>query len=121
MKRTRHRLLLLVAILGLSQIAWPQTVELVPVISKPIARVTELPAEILPYLSVPLHARVSGYVDRIAVDRGSAVDRGQVLVELSAPELKTEIAVAESKVRQAESERAQARRSLRRRRARPTG
>jgi RND family efflux transporter MFP subunit len=51
---------------------------------------------------------VSGYVEKITVDRGSAVDAGQVLVELSAPELKAQIAAAESKVQEAESERAQA-------------
>ncbi len=88
--------------------AWPQTVTLVPVISKPVSRVTELPAEIQPYLAVPLHARVPGYVEKITVDRGSAVDSGQVLVELSAPELKAQIAAAESKVQEAESERGQA-------------
>jgi membrane fusion protein, multidrug efflux system len=87
---------------------WSQTVNLVPVVSKAVSRTTELPAEILPYLSVPLHARVPGYVEKITVDRGSAVDTGQVLVELSAPELKAQIAVAESKVQEAESERAQA-------------
>lgn len=88
--------------------AWAQTVNLVPVVSKPVARVTELPAEIRPYLAVPLHARVSGYVEKISVDRGSAVDAGQVLAELSAPELKAQIAAAESKVQEAEAERAQA-------------
>jgi membrane fusion protein, multidrug efflux system len=85
-----------------------QTVSLAPVVSRPVSRTTELPGEILPYLIVPLHARVPGYVEKIAVDRGSAVDAGQVLVELSAPELKAQIAAAESKVQEAEAERAQA-------------
>jgi membrane fusion protein, multidrug efflux system len=80
----------------------------VPVISRPVSRSTELPGQILPYLSVSLHAKVAGYVERITVDRGSAVDRGQVLAELSAPELKARIAAAESKVQQAGSEQAQA-------------
>src|SRR5579884_1134508 len=85
-----------------------QTVDLVPVVSKSVSRVTEIPGSILPYLSVSLHAKVSGYVERISVDRGSAVDQGQVLIELSAPELKSQIAVAESRVQQAQSDRAQA-------------
>lgn len=85
-----------------------QTVNLVLVVSKPVSRITEIPGEILPYLSVPLHARVPGYVERINVDRGSAVDSGQVLVELSAPELKAQIAAAESKVEEAQSQQAQA-------------
>lgn len=102
---TRNRSWLLAA---MATAAWSQTVDLVPVISKPVSRTTELPGEILPYLSVPLHARVPGYVEKISVDRGSAVDRGQAIVELSAPELKAQIAVAESKLQEAESEVAQA-------------
>ena len=88
--------------------AWCQTIDLVPVVSKPVSRTTELPGAIQPYLTVPLHAKVSGYLEKINVDRGSAVDRGQVLAELSAPELTAQIATAESKVQQAQSEKAQA-------------
>ena len=85
-----------------------QTVELVPVVSKPVFRTVDLPAEILPYLSVSLHARVPGYVERVLVDRGSMVKPGELLAELSAPELKAQIAEAESKVQAAESEKIQA-------------
>ncbi len=95
-------------VLAAAAMAAAQAVDLVPVISRPVSRTTELPGEILPYLSVSLHAKVAGYVERITVDRGSAVDRGQVLAELSAPELKARIAAAESKVQEAGSEQAQA-------------
>ncbi|HVN03450.1 MAG TPA: efflux RND transporter periplasmic adaptor subunit [Bryobacteraceae bacterium] len=81
---------------------------LVAVISKPVSRTVELPGEIQPYLSVALHAKVAGYVDRILVDRGSVVKAGELLAELSAPEMKSQIAEAESKVQAAESERLQA-------------
>src|SRR5262245_57432792 len=82
--------------------------ELVAVASKPVSRTVTLPAEIHPFLNVALRARVSGYVDRVPVDRGSAVKEGDLLVELSAPEMKAQIAEAESKVQVAESDRLQA-------------
>ena len=41
--------------------------------------------------------RVAGYVERVLVDRGSKVETGQLLVELSAPEMTARIAEAESK------------------------
>jgi membrane fusion protein (multidrug efflux system) len=89
-------------------IAWPQSTALVPVISKPISKNIDLPGEILPFLTVSLHAKISGFVERVLVDRGSVVKEGQLLVELNAPELKAQIAEAESKARAAESERLQA-------------
>jgi membrane fusion protein, multidrug efflux system len=62
----------------------------------------------LPFLNVSVHARVSGYVERVLVDRGSRVKQGQVLVQLSAPEMSAQIAEMQSKVAAAESDRAQA-------------
>jgi membrane fusion protein, multidrug efflux system len=85
-----------------------QTTELVPVVAKPVARTIELPAEVLPFLSVSLHAKVAGYVERVLVDRGTVVKQGDLLVELSAPEMAAQIAGAESKVRAAEADRLQA-------------
>ena len=85
-----------------------ETAETVAVVSKPVSRTVELPAEFLPYLSVLLHAKVAGYVDRVLVDRGSVVKQGEVLVELSAPEMAAQIAAAESRVQAAEADRLQA-------------
>jgi membrane fusion protein (multidrug efflux system) len=87
---------------------WPQTVELAPVISRPISRTVTLPAEIHPFLMVSLHAKVPGYVERVLVDRGSVVKEGDLLAELSAPEMQAQIAEAESKFQSAEAERLQA-------------
>jgi len=55
-----------------------------------------------------VHARIAGYVERVLVDRGSTVKQGDLLAELSAPELTAQIAEAESKIQAAESERVQA-------------
>lgn len=85
-----------------------QTLELAPVVSKPISKNIELPGEFEPFENVSIHAKVRGYVDRVLVDRGSVVKQGQLLAELTAPEMKAQIAEAESRVKIAESETRQA-------------
>jgi RND family efflux transporter MFP subunit len=85
-----------------------QSGDLAVVVSKPVSRTVELPGEFLPFLTVSLHARVAGYVERVLVDRGSIVKQGDVLVELSAPEMAARIAEAQSKAQAAEADRVQA-------------
>ncbi len=88
--------------------ALAQNVTLVPVTAKPVSRTIDLPGEIQPYLSVAIHARVAGYVERILVDRGSFVKQGDLLAELSAPEMAARIAEAEAKAQASDSDRLQA-------------
>jgi membrane fusion protein, multidrug efflux system len=108
MKRNRT-LLFPISVLGLLvQVSRAQTGELVPVVSKPVSRTIELPGEFLPFLTVSLHARVPGYVERVLVDRGSMVKQGDLLAEMSAPEMSAQIAEAESKVQAFEADRLQA-------------
>jgi RND family efflux transporter MFP subunit len=96
-------------ILGLlAQVVRAQTGQLAPVISKPVSRTAELPGEFLPFLNVALHAKVPSYVDRVLVDRGSIVKHGDLLVEMSAPEMAAQIAEAQSKVQATEADRLQA-------------
>src|SRR5437016_6750006 len=83
-------------------------VECVRVISKPVERQVRIPGELLPYLSVPIHAKVAGFVDKIEVDRGSIVKKGQVLATLVAPEMEAQIAEAHSKGQAIELQRAEA-------------
>jgi membrane fusion protein (multidrug efflux system) len=92
----------------LAPFAWPQAGNLTPVVSKPVSQTIELPGEFLPFLTVSLHAKVPGYVDRVLVDRGSLVSKGELLIELSAPEMAAQIAEAQSKVQAAEADRLQA-------------
>ena len=82
----------LICFLAAAALTRAQKVDFVTVISKVVTRSVDLPAEVQPFLSVSLHARVPGYVDRVAVDRGSAVKQDDVLVELSAPEMAARIA-----------------------------
>jgi RND family efflux transporter MFP subunit len=85
-----------------------QTPPLTAVVAKPVSRTIELPGEFQPFLSVGVHARVPGYVDNVLVDRGAMVRQGDLLVELSAPEMRAQIAEAESKVQTLQAERIQA-------------
>ena len=101
MKRTRILIALLAAASAPAQ-------ELAPVTSKALARTVDLPGEFLPFQSVEIHAKLRGYVDRMLVDRGSVVKQGQLLAEITAPEMKSQLAEAESKVLAATSDRLQA-------------
>ena len=77
-------------------------------VSKSIDRQVRLPGELSPYLSVPIYARVAGFVDRVDVDRGSVVKKGQVLATLVAPETEAQIAEATSKGQAIQLQRAEA-------------
>ena len=48
-------------------------------------------AEFRPYVEVTLHAKVSGYVNRMNVDFGDTVKAGQLLATLEVPELQAEL------------------------------
>ncbi|HEY7304775.1 MAG TPA: efflux RND transporter periplasmic adaptor subunit [Bryobacteraceae bacterium] len=85
-----------------------QTIKLARVASKRIVRTTELRGEFYPFLSVELHAKVSGYVDKVLVDRGTVVRQGELVVQLSAPELEAHIVQARAQVTSARSDETQA-------------
>ena len=93
---------------GAKQSPVQQNVDIVKVISKPVERAVKLPGEFLPYLSVAIHAKVTAFVDKVEVDRGSVVREGQPLASLIAPELASQRAEAEAKVQALESQRAEA-------------
>jgi membrane fusion protein (multidrug efflux system) len=75
----------------------PAAVEVVRVTSKAVERQVKLPGEFQPYLAVPIYAKLPGFVKRVAVDRGSTVKQGQVLVTLEAPEMQAQITEAQAK------------------------
>src|SRR5437868_11107376 len=85
-----------------------QQIDAVRVISRPLEQIVVIPGEFTPYLSVAVHAKVAGFVDRVEVDRGSVVKDGQLLATIIAPELTAQRAEAEAKVQTAEAQRAEA-------------
>src|SRR6266705_2306045 len=83
-------------------------VEVVRVVSKAVERQVKLPGEFRPYLAVPIYAKLPGFVKRVAVDRGSTVKQGQVLVTLEAPEMLAQINEAQAKAQALGLQRAEA-------------
>jgi len=85
-----------------------QAIETAPVIAQKTSRVIVLPAELQPFQASALSARVSGFVEDLAVDRGASVRKGQTLATLAVPELAAQAAEAQTKVLLADARRAEA-------------
>lgn len=98
----------LIGVLLLGAAVLSAQVELVAVKSATPERKVPLTGEFFPYESVQVTARVSGYVERVEVDRGSHVKKGTLLAVLSAPEMQAQQAEAEARVQTIESQRAEA-------------
>ena len=73
-------------------------------VAEPLNIEVRLPGELQPYESVAVFPKISGFVDRISVDRGSRVKTGQLMARLSAPEIASQRAEAHSKADAAQSE-----------------
>ncbi len=86
----------------------PSSVETTKVVSRALEKVVTIPGDLTPYQGVNLNARVSGFVESLAVDRGSWVKRGQVLATISAPELRAQRAEAEAKLQGIRAQQAEA-------------
>lgn len=71
-----------------------------------------LPAQVLPYESVEVYPKVTGFIDSILVDRGSRVKAGELIVKLSAPELVAQRSQAQAALHGAEAQLAAARAKL---------
>jgi RND family efflux transporter MFP subunit len=92
----------------------PQEAELTP--SVPVAAVTRqdlsrelaVAAEFRPYQEVELHAKVSGYLQKINVDFGDRVKAGDLIATIEVPELKDEMDQAVASEQRAEADHAEA-------------
>jgi membrane fusion protein (multidrug efflux system) len=62
-----------------------------------------LPAELQGFRQVDLYAKITSFVKELKVDIGSEVKAGQVLIVLEAPEMSSQIAAAESRLRSQEA------------------
>src|SRR5688572_14553907 len=86
----------------------PSSVETTKVVAKALEKLVTIPGDLTPYQGVNLNARVPGFVESIAVDRGSWVKRGQPLGKLSAPELRAQRLEAEAKLQAVRAQEAEA-------------
>ena len=78
--------------------------EVATVKSQKLSTTERLPAELVPYESVDLYAKETGFVRSIRVDRGSKVKEGELIAELEAPELVAQRAQANAAFQSAESQ-----------------
>jgi membrane fusion protein, multidrug efflux system len=92
------------AIVAITQPNAPTAVSTVPIVSRKLLTTISLPAQLVPFESVDIYPKVTGFVQTVTVDRGSRVRRGQILVRLTAPELSSQLAQAEAAVGAAQSQ-----------------
>lgn len=79
-------------------------VAVVPVTKGEIYREVSFDAELRPYKEIELHARATGYLDKMLVDAGDVVKEGQPIAVLDVPELKFDLQNAEASERRAKAE-----------------
>jgi RND family efflux transporter MFP subunit len=70
----------------------------------PISNILSIAGEFLPYQEVELHAKVAGYIQKINVDIGDRVRKGDVLAVLEIPELEAQLQAARAGVRHSQEE-----------------
>ncbi len=68
-----------------------------------VSKTLNLPAELLPFDRAEINAKVEGYVQKVLVDIGDVVNKGEVLVVLEAPELAARYAESIAKYQEAEA------------------
>jgi RND family efflux transporter MFP subunit len=73
-----------------------------------VRRVAREPGQIEAFETTAIHAKVAGYIRRLAVDIGDRIEAGQVLAELDVPELEAEVSQKRAAVEQEEAGRQQA-------------
>lgn len=84
------------------------SLETTKVVTQALKKVITIPGDLTPFQAVNLNARVSGFVESVAVDRGSFVKRGQALARIAAPELRAQHAEADAKLQGVRAQEAEA-------------
>lgn len=79
------------------------TVNVVAVESQKLNTVLSLPAQTSPYEAVSIFPKVTGFIEKVPVDRGSHVKAGELIVQLSAPELQAQRSQAEANLQTAQA------------------
>src|ERR1700693_6063225 len=79
-----------------------------------IADNLEIASEFQPFQEVDVYAKVSGYIQKLYVDFGTHVKRGQILAVLEIPELQQQLQQDEASVRRSDQELTRAREDVNR-------
>jgi RND family efflux transporter MFP subunit len=83
-------------------------VEVVKPERRTVQRSVNEPGQLVAVETTPIHAKIDGYVHKVNVDIGYDIKKGQVLAELSVPEVEADLQEKRAAVGQAEARRAQA-------------
>jgi len=67
------------------------TVDVVHPVRGEITKDIDLPGDVVGFYEAALHAKVTGYLKSISVDKGDSVKKGRVLAELEVPELQSNL------------------------------
>ena len=62
-----------------------------------------IPGELIAFQQVDLYAKVSSFIKRLQVDIGSEVKQGELLASMEAPEINSQLAAAESRLKAQEA------------------
>jgi len=68
-----------------------------------LASSLQMPGELIPFQQVDLYAKVNGFVKKLYADVGTEVKAGQLLAVMEAPELGSQLAGAESRLKAQEA------------------
>lgn len=86
----------------------PMATDLAKVVAQKLDKTVSLPSDLIAFQSVAIHAKVSGFIQSIEVDRGSWVKKDQMLAVLLAPEFQARTVEAQARVQAAGSQVAEA-------------
>src|SRR5437899_2288022 len=92
--------------------AEPPAMTMVKPQHRTLHRTVELPGTVQAFQETPLYAKIAGYVKTWNKDIGAAVQEGEVLAELSVPEIVAELQRKEALVKQADAGVEQARKTF---------
>lgn len=87
-------------------------VAVVPVTRQSISSTLKIDSELEPFQEIPVYAKVSGYIQKLNVDWGTHVKRGQLLAVLEVPELQQQIEEDKASVKRSEQDMARAQEEL---------
>ncbi len=79
------------------------SVELVTAAKGKLSPAISVPGELIPYQQVDLYAKINSYVKKLYADIGSQVHTGDLLATLEAPEINSQIAALQSRIKQQEA------------------
>ena len=77
--------------------------EIITATKEKLSTELRIPAELAGFQQVDIYAKVSSFVKELKVDIGTQVKKGQLLMVLEAPEISSQLAAAESRLRSQEA------------------